>query len=232
MKKIMIVEDNITVREGLTSIIKEINSEIVVESTGYATQALQHARTNRVDFFILDIQLMDYSGIELAKEIRELDGYVMTPIVFITSIHSKELYAFKEIHCYDYIIKPFRVDTVKKTLTAVIDYGIVKPKEREVIIFKQKRFSISVFIDEILYVEYVNRKLLVVTTHEEILLSTYTLVKVMDMLPNTFIRVHKGIVINKSCVSVVDKKEKNIMLTDDRIVPYGMKYKEVLGEWL
>ncbi|WP_229775528.1 response regulator [Anaerosalibacter bizertensis] len=62
--------------------------------------------------FLLDIQLKDYSGFELAKEIRNIDNYKLTPIIFVTAIPTRELMAFKEIHCYDYIVKPFKEEEI------------------------------------------------------------------------------------------------------------------------
>ena len=43
---------------------------------------LRYAEDINYDIFLLDIQLKDYSGFELAKEIRNIDNYKLTPIVF------------------------------------------------------------------------------------------------------------------------------------------------------
>ena len=116
MANIMIVEDNPNIALGLETIIKSINIDMEITITGYAKEALEKANSKTYELFLLDIQLYDYSGFELAKKIRNINKYKLTPIVFITAIPTKELLAFKEIHCYDYIVKPF---TEKEVLDAL-----------------------------------------------------------------------------------------------------------------
>ena len=42
---------------------------------------MQYAKANDVSLFILDIQLEDYKGTSLAKQLRELPEYKYTPII-------------------------------------------------------------------------------------------------------------------------------------------------------
>ena len=120
MANIMIVEDNPNIALGLETIIKSINIDMEIAITGYAKEALEKANSKTYELFLLDIQLYDYSGFELAKKIRNINKYKLTPIVFITAIPTKELLAFKEIHCYDYIVKPFTEKEVVDALSTVI----------------------------------------------------------------------------------------------------------------
>ena len=103
MSNIIIVEDEEVTARGLRKIIKEIDDSINVIIKGFAKEALEVSKDISIDAFLLDIQLKDYNGIELARQIREMDCYKLNPIVFITAIPTRELIAFKEIHCYDYI---------------------------------------------------------------------------------------------------------------------------------
>lgn len=47
---------------------------------------LSFAAQNKVDLFILDIQLLDYRGTELARQLRALPEYRFTPILFTTEL--------------------------------------------------------------------------------------------------------------------------------------------------
>ena len=168
MAKIMIVEDEINIAKGLDMIIKSIKSNIETTITGYAKKALENANTHVYDMFLLDIQLNDYSEFELAKELRDIDKYKLTPIVFITSIPTKELLAFKEIHCYDYIIKPFKEEEIIKTVSTIINFGLKQDVKKEYIGFKQKDYTYHVKLDDIIYIEFMQRKINVVTINEKI----------------------------------------------------------------
>ncbi|PKM52515.1 MAG: DNA-binding response regulator [Firmicutes bacterium HGW-Firmicutes-7] len=235
MKKIMIVEDNSSVCASLKEIVLSIDQSIVVITTGYAEKALSMAKNDKIGMFILDIQLKDYSGVDLAQEIRNIAHYTMTPIVFITSIPTHQLNAFLEIHCYDYIIKPFQVERVKQTITTIIKHGMNNSYDDQPnLVLKQKGFSISIPQKDIVYIESGNRKLILVTTKEKITISTYTLITIEKELSDKFIRCHKGFIVNESYIYKVDKVRDMIYLTDNfGEIPFGENYRKALkGEWL
>ncbi|MED4367299.1 response regulator [Schinkia azotoformans] len=100
MKHILIVEDDIFLRKYLIAKANKINSRIGIKSTDSAREALQIAQEYDITAFIIDVQLVDYSGMELAKQIRELDIYLFTPIVLITVVPTHELEAYRQVHCY------------------------------------------------------------------------------------------------------------------------------------
>lgn len=57
---------------------------------------------------VLDIAMPnDASGIKFARDMRNLQQYKFTPIIFLTSLHDPEIYAYRELHCYGYVEKPF-----------------------------------------------------------------------------------------------------------------------------
>jgi two-component system LytT family response regulator len=229
MAKILIVEDELLIANGLAAIIKSIDDELDVIITGYAEEALRYAKNSHYDAFLLDIQLKDYSGLELAKEMREMNNYKLTPIIFITAIPTRELMAFREIHCYDYIVKPFREEEVRKALETIIHYGIKKDDKKKYIRLNQKEYSYLIRQEEIIYIEAKNKKVFMVTTNETIDLSNYTLYKLLDELSEDFVQCHRGYIINISYVEKVDKMNNLIKLKHiDLPVPIGRKYREDL----
>lgn len=228
MARILIVEDELMTAHGLAAMIKSINDKVDTTITGHAKEALERARNSCYDAFLIDIQLLDYSGFELAKEIREIDRYKLAPIVFITAVPIKELMAFKEIHCYDYIVKPFKEEEVITVLKTIINHGITKIRNIDLKL-KQKGYSYIIKQDEIIYIESKNRKIFIETTNEQIELSTYTLGQILDKLADNFLRCHKGYAININCIEKIDKTNNNIYMKNiRRPIPIGRKYKELL----
>lgn len=64
------------------------------------------------DLFLLDVNLVkedkeDSSGLIFAEEIRSIIKYEFTPVVMITSVASLEIEAYRRIHCYQYLLKPY-----------------------------------------------------------------------------------------------------------------------------
>lgn len=225
--KIMIVEDDMIIAKGLRKIIRSINKDIETTITGYAKEALATAKVETFELFLLDIQLNDYSGYELAKELREIDKYKLTPIVFITSIPSRESIAFKEIHCYDYIIKPFKEEEVIETIGTIINYGINKKYEKTYINLVGRGYTYRINMEEIIYMESGRGKIKLVTEKGEEDLSNYTLYKLTQELTEDFVQCHRGFVININYIEKIDKSNSTIKLKDiDYLIPIGRKYKD------
>lgn len=234
MGKVLIVEDNATVCEGLKEIVLRIDNSLEVFCTGYAKEALAYAKKEAIDLFLFDIELMDYSGVTLAKEIRELESYRLTPMVFITSILTKELIAFREIHCYDYISKPFKLEKVRETLMPLIKEGIRAVKEEPKLTLKQKACHIAILEKDIIYIESKVKKLCITTIHEEFIIASYTLNFMEELLTSDFIRCHKGFMVNKKFIHTIDRaKQKINLISYEGTIPFGDHYKErLIGEGL
>ena len=79
MSKILLVEDNPDAVKRIIRYINKIFAELDVISFPEAGDALQYAKANDISLFILDIQLEDYKGTNLAKQLRELPEYKYTP---------------------------------------------------------------------------------------------------------------------------------------------------------
>lgn len=96
-----------------------------------AEEALHVMRDNKIDIFFLDIELPGMSGFELAGKIRAVPAYSLTYIVFITGYSQNQLDAFKEFHCYDYIVKPFTAEEFASKLNTLIGQVAVVKKKTE-----------------------------------------------------------------------------------------------------
>lgn len=237
MNKILIVEDDQQIRDELIRVSKKINSKVEVLSTGYAKEALEIATNNKISAFFLDIQLIDYSGLELAKQIRSLKDYSFTPIVFITAIPTRELEAFKKTYCYDYIIKPFTYDEIEKVFKRILIDYIEGAKDEgdndSKLPLKFKGYTQLINLKDIVYVEYSNRKILIHTKKESIKYLSMPLKKFKLQLSNDFIQVHQSMIINKLYISKIDLSNRNIKLTgSDNEIPIGRSFTKEVGEYL
>ena len=113
MLRILVLEDETYSREALTKILREISEEITVDAAAdLASARLLLGRTVSFDLFLLDVNLnpnnaSDSSGMEFAKEIRCLRQYEFTPLVMVTSVAGMEMEAYRGLHCYQYVMKPY-----------------------------------------------------------------------------------------------------------------------------
>ena len=70
--------------------------------------ALEYAITHPVVLFLLDVQMPEMDGFELAELIRQNERHQDVPILFITAIYKSDEFARKgfDVGAYDYITKP------------------------------------------------------------------------------------------------------------------------------
>ncbi|MFO8058029.1 MAG: sigma-54 dependent transcriptional regulator [bacterium] len=109
MSKILVVDDELSMREFLEILLQKEGYE--VESAASGEEALQRIKKDRFDLIICDIMMPRVSGMEVLKRAREL--YQNAMVIMITAYASPEnaVEAMK-IGAYDYITKPFQVDEI------------------------------------------------------------------------------------------------------------------------
>ena len=80
-------------------------------------RALQMARDNAVDAFLLDMRMGDMNGIELCRALRGMAQYRSAPIIFVTAVDQREVlqWAF-EAGADDFIQKPLHAMVLRRRL--------------------------------------------------------------------------------------------------------------------
>lgn len=105
--KILLVEDNQAAVVKIRQFIENIDTVLELLTCKEAGAAYILAQKQKVDLFILDIQLKDYKGTSLAAQLRGLPEYKYTPIIFESALAGEELSAYREVKCYGFLIKPY-----------------------------------------------------------------------------------------------------------------------------
>lgn len=100
--KILIIEDDSTIRSGLKYCLEAEGYEIEESST--ANESLK--KINSSDLILLDVNLPDKSGFELLPEIKKIKN---VPIIFLTANDLEtSIVMGLDMGADDYITKPFR----------------------------------------------------------------------------------------------------------------------------
>jgi len=236
MGKILLLEDNISCRRHLLEIASRINPTLEFFETSRASEAYEYSISNNISAFLLDIQVEDYSGIELAKRLRQIKKYQFTPIIFITAMPTKEMEAFRKIHCYDYILKPYSEEDVKNVLQKIlVDFlDETYKNEAKKLALKFKDFTQLIDMKDIIYVEYFNRRIVIITKEDKIEYMRMPMKKFKPLLDEAyFMQVHQSIIINLNYVEKIEFDSKKIKLNSVKHeVPIGRSFlKEVRGKF-
>lgn len=230
MGRILIIEDEPNTREMLVKITKEVDSNATIYQTGSVKKAMEIIINEHIDILLIDIQLEDGDGLELAKEIRTLYRYKRTAMLFITAIPTHAILAYDETHCYKYITKPFPSEKLKEVLTELIDHDY---KKNENVIFNVKYddFTYCVNSKDIVYLEIKNRDLVFHLEYGDVIQHRGSIKDAIDVLPKKFMQCHRAYVINTERVAAINKSNYYLMLKGKEvIIPIGRKYyKNLLG---
>jgi len=109
MRKILIVDDELSVRDSLRMIFKKDYKVILA---GSASEAGEKIQSEEPDLIFLDIIMPEKDGMELLKEIRQ--SHPMTPVVMVTATKTvKTAVEAMKLGAQDYITKPFDVEELR-----------------------------------------------------------------------------------------------------------------------
>ena len=103
--KIIAVDDERLAMENLVALIRQVEPEAEVSGFTRPADAFDYLSQNRADIALLDIEMGEYSGIELAGRCKKICPQVN--IIFVTGYSQYMLDAFK-LHASGYLMKPVR----------------------------------------------------------------------------------------------------------------------------
>lgn len=87
--RILVVDDNPAVRHYLRSLLEQQTEWQVCDEARTGKEALQRVKKNPPDMILLDFQMPDLNGLEVARQISEL--FPEIPILMVTIHLSKQL---------------------------------------------------------------------------------------------------------------------------------------------
>ena len=115
--RILIVEDEEAIREGLIDVLVFHGYEVDSAATG--PEGLEKALTGKYDLVLLDIMLPGIDGYEICNQVREVDRD--QPIIMLTAkTADEEIIHGLKLGADDYVAKPFSIQQLVLRVEAVL----------------------------------------------------------------------------------------------------------------
>ena len=128
MKKhrLLIAEDDLSLREGLTDLLEEEGYDVVAAKDG--RQALEKWSPGEFSLVVLDIMMPEKNGFTVCQEIRHTSPHI--PILFLTAKGEEidQVLGLK-LGADDYVTKPFSGKVLLARVEALLRRSERKPKE-------------------------------------------------------------------------------------------------------
>ncbi|MDF2654908.1 MAG: ypdB 1 [Bacillota bacterium] len=207
MLQFAVCDDNIDELENMVQLInlyrtsKNFSCEYAVFPNGFElVSALEKGK--RFDIYCLDIVMPGFTGIDVAKAIREIDK--TAPIIFFTSSpeFALESYSVKAIN---YVLKPISKDKLFFTLDEMREQ--IKAEENsDAIIVKSTEGIQKILVSNLVFAEVIGRNVLYHLLSGKVIECTDSFTSVCDNLIKYghFIKTHRSYIVNMQYVDTIE----------------------------
>ncbi|MCU7556943.1 LytTR family transcriptional regulator DNA-binding domain-containing protein [Macrococcus capreoli] len=219
--KILVVDDEPLARNELQYLIHKIDDTHITHEADSVEETLTALLSETYDLLFLDINLINESGLDLARKINKMKTPPM--IVFATAHDTYAVKAF-ELNALDYVLKPFELNRIQTALEKA-----QARMQSEELPHKQGNpiSTISVQLDDKIYVINTHDiialfveegKLNIVTVNNHYVINEPLSAFEKKMPQDKFMRIHRSSIINKNHIKSAEQWFNNtyqVKLTKD-----------------
>ena len=213
--KIAICDDSNTDLESIAGMVRrwaEVAGHIVQVSEFPSAESFlfQYADDKNYDILLLDVEMRDISGIELAKRVRAERGRV--EIVFITS-HFEFIAEGYEVDALHYLVKPVSEEKLSEVLDRAAARLAMEPPS---VVINCDGGTVKLLEEDILYVEsfahYIE-----IHTRTDVFRLKESITVFEDKLSAVFYRAHRSYLVNLKAVQRISRA--SVTLTGGAEIP-------------
>ncbi len=187
-------------------------------------------KTNRVDLMFLDIEMGDFSGIQLLNSLNA------KPKVVFTTAHKSYAHKAFDMDVTDFLLKPISFERFIKAVDKVASLLIGGPDSVQSAnnsvpkdhIFVKTNYKLQrILLNDILYIEGLSEYSAIKTPDEKII--TYQSLKNFEQIlaDSGFMRVHKSFIVRLDRIDTIDKQSIKI---SGKEIPIGDKFRKAIFE--
>lgn len=122
-KHILVADDDLHIREVISFALEKAGMQVTLAEDG--RQALEYFAAHSVDLLVLDINMPEFDGLEVCREIRKTSE---TPILFLSSRDDEiDRILGLEIGGDDYVTKPFSPRELVARINVILKRTVAKP---------------------------------------------------------------------------------------------------------
>ena len=119
MPKILVVDDDDTIRDTLYELLSE---QYLCQTAETAEKAFARIEADSYDVVLTDISMPGLSGLELLGHIRQ--KFPDTPVIMISGIGDQDhAQGLIKLGAFDFLLKPFSLDVVEKSVQRAVEYN-------------------------------------------------------------------------------------------------------------
>ena len=202
MTRILVLEDDDRSRESLCRMLEKISDQITVDAAADLAGARLLLRSAvSFDLFLLDIHLM------------------------VTSIAGLEIEAYRRLHCYQYIVKPYIRAEIEEIVNKVLFH--IRTGNTPSILVKKDGINYKISCSEIVYCKAIPRGVCLCLKEEQLNVPYLSIRQLLEQLPKEqFFQCHRMYVVNQDAVMYYDLVNQVIQVEGyEERIDIGVTYK-------
>jgi two-component system LytT family response regulator len=190
-----------------------------------AIDALAFLQTEKVDLLFLDINMGDFSGIQLLESMK-----ISSQVVISTAYHEYALKGF-ELKVTDYLLKPYTFERFVQAVDRVRQLRVQGggAPERKFIFIRTEHRLEKLLLDDLLYIEGMRDYRRIHAVRQQIMtLQTFREFE-ESIPPAVACRVHKSYMV---ALNKIDTVERDVIRIGQTLIPVSETYRKAFLQWI
>ncbi|WP_144394581.1 LytR/AlgR family response regulator transcription factor [Pleionea sediminis] len=222
MKRVMIVDDELSARQNIKEVIDFFNELEIVSELSDGISAISEIDRLRPDIVFLDIQMPEINGFQVAQK----TSHINYQLVFFTAYPQYALDAFST-NAIDFLLKPIRPHLLKRCIDKILRQErmileiLKNSTDADTLALSDGNTSRIINIENINHIEGLGRYRRVHLTKEgerihqtKTIISDTTLDEFESQLSKvTFLRVHRSYIINTNYITNILRENRRHYLS-------------------
>jgi two-component system, LytTR family, response regulator len=220
----IIAEDEPLAMERTKSYVQKLPYLQLQATFDNAMDALLFVKDNPVQLIFLDINMGDFSGIQLLET-----KSIQSEVIIISAYHEYALKGY-ELNVTDYLLKPYTferfIQAVEKVQQKLVNQNIVADKK---MVFIKTAYRLEqLLLSDMLYIEGMRdyRKIVTLNKAPIMTLQTFSSLE-LEMPARLICRVHKSYMV---ALDKIESVEKDVISIQQQLIPISETYKKIFFE--
>ena len=217
--KCVIIEDEPLAMERAKGYVAKLPFLELVASIDNGLDALSYLTANQVDLVFLDINIGEFSGIQLLESLKKV-----AHVIIISAYQEHAIKGF-ELNVTDYLLKPYTFERFVQAIERVRDdlsKKIVSEPPRFIFVKTEYRLE-KVMLGDITYIEGM-RDYRRIHTGDKQIMTLQTFKEMETEIPSSIIcRVHKSFMV---AIDKIESIERDRLKIGSKLIPVSETYKK------
>lgn len=205
--KVLIADDEPLARARLAAMVGRIEGcRLLEEQAANGSEALQLCAQLQPDVLLLDIQMPELDGLEVAAALNRLPS---TPAIIFCTAHDEFALPAFAVHALGYLVKPVRAEQLEQVMQRALrltraDTDNPAPAPRTHISARTHKGLECIALDDILYFQAEHKYVTVYHRRGETLIDE-SLKALENEFSERLVRIHRSILVNRSAIERMER---------------------------